>query len=132
MRVIILHGAHNSGKTTTFNLLYDELLKKGAKPLTIRHELPARDDFECILEYKEKRVALFSLGDYMFAIGSAVGYYTKEECDILVVAHSLKNTIHENVLFKARKYPFEIIYKELDGKRISDEDAVEKIIEKIE
>ncbi len=69
MKIVILHGKHNCGKTTTFNLLYDELIARGAEIIMPKKDLPARKDFECILKYKEKKVALFSLGDYMLAIG---------------------------------------------------------------
>ena len=132
MKIIILHGKHNSGKTTTFNDLYEKLLANGAIITNPKKELPAKDDFECIINYKGKKVALFSLGDYMFAIGSAVGYYTKVECDILAIAHSMKTPIHKNALFKQRKYDYAIINKEFDGVYMKDEDAVEKIIAEIE
>lgn len=69
MKIVILHGKHNCGKTTTFNLLYDEIIARGAEIIMPKKDLPARKDFECILKYKEKKVALFSLGDYMLAIG---------------------------------------------------------------
>lgn len=131
MKVVILHGKHNSGKTTTFNHLYAELLSRKAEVCEPKRELPGRDDFECILKYNGKKVALFSLGDYMFAIGYAVGYYTRTNCDVLVVAHSLKTPIHKNALFKARKYPYAIINKELDGVEISKEDALEKILDEL-
>ncbi len=132
MKVIILHGKHNSGKTTTFNRLYDRFLKTEEVKIISKNELPGRDDFECIINYKNKKVALFSLGDYMYAIGSAVGYYTKEQCDVLVVAHSLKTPIHKNGLFKARKYPYAIVNKELEGVAISEEEAIERILAEIE
>ena len=131
MKVVILHGKHNSGKTTTFNHLYEELLSRKAEVCESKRELPGRDDFECVLKYNDKKIALFSLGDYMFAIGSAVGYYTRANCDVLVVAHSLKTPIHQNSLFKARKYPYVIINKELDGAEISTKEAVEKILDEL-
>ena len=67
----------------------------------------------------------------MFAIGNAVGYYTRANCDVLVVAHSLKTPIHQNSLFKARKYPYTIINKELDGAEISTEETVRKILDEL-
>lgn len=132
MKVVILHGKHNSGKTTTFNHLYDRLLEDGATEIEPKKELPGKDDFECILKYKGKKIALFSLGDYMFAVGYAVGYYTRAECDVLVVAHSMKTTIHENDLFQKRKYTYAIINKELNGVCINEDEAIKKIIAEIE
>ena len=99
MKVIFLKGKHNCGKTTTLNLLYDALMGK-AKVVEPRKELPGKEDFECVLEYNNKKIAIFSLGDYGFAPGAAIGYYTRAKCDILVVAYSLGKYIHNNGLFK--------------------------------
>lgn len=111
MKVVFLHGEHNSGKTTTINKLYDQLLSKGAKVIEPRKNLPGKDDFECVLELNNRTIALFSLGDYMYAIGAAIGYYTRVNCDVLVVANSLKNPIYKSSLFKARKHPFTTVEK---------------------
>lgn len=132
MNIIFLRGKHNCGKTTTFNLLYDELCNKGAEVVEPQSALPGRDDFECILKYNKKKIALFSLGDYGFAPSSAIGYYTRVECDILVVAYSLGKSICNNSLFTKRYpncYPEPII---IDKESKSDYDAVNEIITKIE
>lgn len=132
MNIIFLRGKHNCGKTTTFNLLYDELCNKGAEVVEPQSALPGRDDFECILKYNKKKIALFSLGDYGFAPSSAIGYYTRVECDILVVAYSLGKSICNNRLFTKRYpncYPEPII---IDKESKSDNDAVNEIITKIE
>lgn len=128
MNIIFLRGKHNCGKTTTFNLLYDELFNKGAEVVEPQSALPGRDDFECILKYNKKKIALFSLGDYGFAPSSAIGYYTRVECDILVVAYSLGKSICNNRLF-TKRYPKPII---IDKESKSDNDAVNEIITKIE
>ncbi len=132
MNIIFLRGKHNCGKTTTFNLLYDELCNKGAEVVEPQSALPGRDDFECILKYTKKKIALFSLGDYGFAPSSAIGYYTRVECDILVVAYSLGKSICNNSLFTKRYpncYPEPII---IDKESKSNNDAVNEIITKIE
>lgn len=132
MNIIFLRGKHNCGKTTTFNLLYDELCNKGAEVVEPQSALPGRDDFECILKYNKKKIALFSLGDYGFAPSSAIGYYTRVECDILVVAYSLGKSICNNSLFTKRYpncYPEPII---IDKESKSVNDAVNEIITKIE
>ena len=56
MKVVFLHGEHNSGKTTTINELYNRLLLEGAKVIEPKKNLPAKDDFECILEFQNKRL----------------------------------------------------------------------------
>lgn len=131
MKVVILHGKHNCGKTTTINKLFDKLIANGASFVEPKKELPGRDDFECVLKYNGKTIALFSLGDYMFAIGAAVGYYTRAKCDVLVVAHSLETPIYKNSLFRKREYPYCIINKEENGVIIEDADALNKLMEAI-
>ena len=127
MKVIFLKGRHNCGKTTTLNLLYDAL-KENSEIIEPRRELPGREDFECVLKYDNKKIAIFSLGDYWFAPGAAIGYYAKAKCDILVVAYSLGKYIHNNELFKLNsKQDPEIGEKE----GLKDEEALKKLIEKI-
>lgn len=130
LHVIFLQGKHNCGKTTTFNKLYkkwveDDKIAIVEQPKT---RLPSKNDFECILNYKGKRVALFSLGDFGFAPASAVGYYAKAECDILIVAYSLRNYIHQNSLFENR-YPDVVVVAKED---CSDDEAVAKLTAEVE
>lgn len=129
MKIIFLRGKHNCGKTTTINLLYDVLCDKGAEVVEPQRALPSKNDFECILKYKNKKIALFSLGDFTFAPASAIGYYTRAECDVLVVAYSLRNSICNNSLFEKR-YPTPIF---IDKESLRDDsDAIKEIIAKIE
>ena len=127
MKVIFLKGKHNCGKTTTLNMLYDALKEK-AEVVEPRKELPGKGDFECVLKYNNIKIAIFSLGDYGFAPGAAIGYYTRAKCDILVVAYSLGKYIHNNGLFnKYYKHEFDVVEKE--GK--DDKEALRELLEKI-
>jgi len=87
MKIIVLTGKPNSGKTTTFEMLYD-LLTKNMKNKPKINKIPntPKKDFQCILTYKKKKVAIFSAGDNLFLICSAIFIYS--EFDYIIVAHS--------------------------------------------
>ena len=127
MKIIFLKGKHNCGKTTTLNLLYDTL-KETAKVIEPRRKLPGKGDFECVLQYNNKKVAIFSLGDYSFAPAVAIGYYTRAKCDILVLAYSLSKYIHKNGLFE-KYYSHEHVIVEKTG---DDIDVLKNLLAEIE
>ena len=91
MDISLLCGDPNSGKTTTMNLVYSDLIAKGATivgPKMQTGENPL--DFECILKYNGKLIAIFSMGDYLHECWSAVIKYAY--CDKLILAYSDKFT----------------------------------------
>jgi ABC-type cobalamin/Fe3+-siderophores transport system ATPase subunit len=86
MKVIMLLGPGNSGKTKTMNRLYKKLKGENDEniicPRTQYGGEPC--DFECILCYGGKKVALFSMGDMARGICCAISFYKDSGCDILV------------------------------------------------
>ena len=87
MDIILLSGNPNSGKTTTLNVVYDELILKGAT--VVRRKLQVgvyETDFECVLKYKGKKVAIYSMGDYLMHCCFAAVRYAS--CDKLVLAYN--------------------------------------------
>lgn len=134
MKVVALRGGSNSGKTTSLNMLYAELLNRGAKPITPQHALPGKNDFEGIVEYEGKRVAISTIGDYIFALGLAMGYYSALEVDTLVIADSNKKYAN-NPLFKSRQFNsnYIVVSKVKGGKnpaqqQVADQQAVQDIL----
>jgi tRNA uridine 5-carbamoylmethylation protein Kti12 len=88
MKIILLSGRPSSGKSTTLNLLYDKLMESG-KCSVISEKTP-RDsfDFECVLSYNNKTVAIYTSGDvYQWCVEAIVKY---ANCDVLVLAYSNK------------------------------------------
>ena len=119
MHLIFLHGKPNVGKSTTLNGLYFELLSLGAKVVVWPSDaIGTPNDFECILEYKEKKIAISSVGDNHFPITYAIGYYDAKECDVLVLAYSKKVVTKNN-----KKCPS---YLEYILKRFSHFQMIEK------
>jgi hypothetical protein len=86
MKVIMLSGPGNSGKTKTMNKLYDALIEKNDVSIICPRTQYGGDpdDFECTLCYRGKKVALFSMGDMARDIFRAIYFYEGRGCDILV------------------------------------------------
>lgn len=89
MKIILLYGLPNTGKTTTFNLVYDKLIEFGAQEAEAKTPLGKNPkDFKTILKYQGKNVAVFSMGDYYRQCRRAINDYAK--CDYLILAYSDK------------------------------------------
>lgn len=89
MDIILLSGEPNSGKTTTMNLVYDELIRKGARTVEPRVQIGGKEeDFECLIDHGGNLIAIFSMGDYLYECCSAVIKYA--HCDKLILAYSNK------------------------------------------
>lgn len=89
MKIVLLSGKPNTGKTTTLNLVYNSLLSSSAHILQPRSILGSNpNDFECILSYTGKVVAIYSAGDLISDCYSAIVKYCY--CDTLVLAYSDK------------------------------------------
>jgi Cdc6-like AAA superfamily ATPase len=84
MKIILLSGRKGTGKTTTVHLLYDELIRCKAKLLQMKKI--GRNDYEWVVLYKGKKVALQSHGDIMYRVYQAPIIYSYVDC--LVLAHS--------------------------------------------
>lgn len=84
MKIIVVKGNPNSGKTTSIRLVYDLLLYKGAKIDKPRNSGKIYADFDTELLYNEKRVAINSAGDLLKNIHKTVSDH--DGCDILITA----------------------------------------------
>jgi tRNA uridine 5-carbamoylmethylation protein Kti12 len=88
MKIILLSGKPNSGKSTALNLLYDKIIaSKNCQILSEKY--PSNSfDFECIVKYNNKTVAIKTAGDcYHWCIEAIVKYANS---DIVVLAYSDK------------------------------------------
>ncbi|MDR1107707.1 MAG: hypothetical protein LBL19_01600 [Spirochaetaceae bacterium] len=89
MKIIMLTGPAQSGKTTTLNLLYDKITDKGSKNVLACKSVlgnPAVNDFKCVVSYKDKKVAMYTMGDYYKAMIEAIIEFAN--CDVLVLAYN--------------------------------------------
>lgn len=89
MKIILLYGQPNTGKTTTFNILNNKLVELGAQEVEEKNPLGKNPkDFKTILKYQGKNIALFSMGDFYWQCRRAIVDYAK--CDYLILAYSDK------------------------------------------
>jgi hypothetical protein len=105
MKVIMLSGKKNCGKSTTLNLVYDYInpaMEDIISPKSILGN-PKYRDFECIIRYQNKTVAFYTMGDFPDMVCDAITKYDKLNCDILVCAcnarfaqphQQIKNYLH--------------------------------------
>lgn len=84
MKIIVIKGNPNSGKTTSIRLVYDLLLYKGAKIDKPRNSGKTYADFDTELLYNGKRIAISSAGDLLKNIHKTVSDH--DGCDILITA----------------------------------------------
>jgi len=117
MRIIVLRGPANSGKSTVLNGVYNELTSFRDVHSTPKRVLgnPKQKDFECIITLKDKRrVAFFTMGDYIDAILAGIEKYSYLDCEVLIIAF---NDDHDAELNKIDSvYPHNIISKSLPYK----------------
>ena len=84
MKIIVVKGNPNSGKTTSIRLVYDILLYLGAEIDIARKYGKTHIDFDTELLYNGKRIAICSAGDVLKNIHKTINRH--EGCDILVTA----------------------------------------------
>lgn len=89
MRIIVLQGMPNTGKTITLNLVYDTVLQNGGVS-TNRQVIgnPTQNDFSDIVLRGNQRIAFFTMGDYSTYLANAIYDYDHQNCDVLVCALS--------------------------------------------
>jgi len=89
MRVIVLQGLPNTGKTRTLNLVYDMLVPNGVGVSTNRQPLGGDPrDFSDIVISGTQRIAFFTMGDYSTYLAKVIFDYDRQNCDVLVCALS--------------------------------------------
>ena len=84
MKIIVIKGNQNSGKTTSIRLVYDILLYLGAEIDIARKYGKTHIDFDTELIYNGKRIAISSAGDVLKNIHKTVS--DRDGCDILITA----------------------------------------------
>ncbi|QBO59585.1 hypothetical protein [Chryseobacterium salivictor] len=91
MRIIILQGMPNRGKTSTLGLVWSVLTINGGIS-TNRQPLGGDpNDFSDIVIINNQRVAFYTMGDYSNYLANAIHDYANQGCDVLVCALSIDN-----------------------------------------
>lgn len=95
MKIIALKGGDSCGKSSTLNLVYDDLIVNGATVINPKIILgnSINRDFECLLEYLIHKIAFFTMGDEARPTISAIRKYDLLKIDFLILATNDKFTI---------------------------------------
>lgn len=89
MKIIVLQGMPNTGKTRTLNLVSD-LLLQSVGISTNRQVIgnPVQNDFSDIILWNNLKIAFFTMGDYSTYLANAIYDYNNQNCDVMVCALS--------------------------------------------
>jgi ABC-type proline/glycine betaine transport system ATPase subunit len=104
----MLLGEKNCGKTTTLNLVYDCLNQQQAGIIEKKESINEMKDFECIIRYKSKKIAFFTMGDFAIRLIKAFEKYADKQCDVLVCACNTKLKLPH---WHIKKHPNAIVKK---------------------
>ena len=89
MEIIVLEGLPNRGKTTTIGLLYQMLIKNGGISTNKQPLGWDPNDFsDIVINYKNLKIAIFTMGDNSNAISQAILQYDNLSCDFFICSLS--------------------------------------------
>ena len=86
MKIISIIGKEGFGKTKTLNMLYERIFDQRNIIQERKQEGSDKEDFSCVLCYNDKKVALYSMGDYVVYLKKAFKNYSEFGCDCLICA----------------------------------------------
>lgn len=90
MRIIALRGEDHCGKTTTLNIVHKLMLKDKTPECKIILGNPIYNDFSDIVNYKNLKVAFFTMGDYSTETIRSIKEYHALNVDVLILASNIK------------------------------------------
>lgn len=109
MKIIALRGKDHCGKTTTLIILYNRMLKNRGRSTCKKTEgNPLNNDFSDIVNYKDLKVAFFSMGDYSLETTRVIKEYHALNVDILILA---SNTKFANPIKLIKEYNHQLVEK---------------------
>jgi hypothetical protein len=120
MDIIMLRGSNSCGKTTTLNMVYSMLLVNHTQSTNKQPLGGNKSDFSDIVNYKGRKIAFFTMGDYSLHIVNAMTNYANQGADILVCACNSKFVKPFKVI---QQYPHTIIDKTVASAPISQQSA---------
>lgn len=105
-KIIALVGDSNQGKSTALNIVYDYLTDGGARVIVPKSSLGnvKQNDFSSVIEWNNKTVAFYTMGDYKSNLVDAINNYNSQNVDVLVLAFSFKITWAIQVYLELSKF----------------------------
>ena len=98
MKVLVLYGTSNKGKTETLNLLIDELTEPGRK--NVKEEIKYGKDRCCVLEHNDKTLKITTRGDNEYCLKSDYNKFPdyKDKMDVFICAARSRGDTHKYIL----------------------------------
>ena len=93
MRIIVLQGPHDSGKTATLNILFYDILASGGIFLPRTPLGGDPNDFSTEGNFLGQRIAIYTMGDLSSPVRTAVYDYASKGIDILICALSTNSSM---------------------------------------
>jgi tRNA uridine 5-carbamoylmethylation protein Kti12 len=128
VKIILLSGKPSTGKSTALNLLYDKLIESG-KCCILSKKTPSDEfDFECVVKYNNKTIAIVTFGDVLHWATEAIVKYAN--LDVLVLAYSNKFATELNKV--VRQYDYHCVIKKLRASNNDNERVCNEILAQLE
>lgn len=124
MRIIVLQGMPNTGKTTTLNLVYDLIVRPTGISISTNRQPLGSDpnDFSDIVLRGNQRIAFYTMGDYSNHLANAILNYSRQNCDVMVCALST-NTLKVRANNMLNKFNTTKINKTIASAQITEQQA---------
>lgn len=110
MKIIILHGKGNCGKTTVLKKLYAKLVADNRFTQSYFRKENAFD-MSAIFEYQDKKVGITTFGDGENELKNPFEVFIKEGCELVVCASRSRDTKNGAVRYIKSLGAFLIWYK---------------------
>ena len=91
MKIIVLNGKANCGKTSVLKKLYAKLVANSIVRQTYFQQ-ESLYDLSAIFEYDVKKIGITTLGDGETELKNAFDIFIKEHCDLVVCASRSRDT----------------------------------------
>jgi len=128
MKIIMLKGKNSCGKTKTLCILYKKIVPENGKSNCKKQLGGNKCDFSDIVEYNNKTIAFFTMGDYSIQLCNAMNYYNTLKVDFLICACNSKLVKpFQNI----NNYKHEIINKTVATKKTEEHDLNQKDADEI-
>lgn len=88
MRIIVLQGLPDKGKTTTINLVWDLLRNNGGTSTNRQPYGGDPNDFIDTVLWNNLKIGILSMGDLSTPIANEVRNFNNQKCDVVVCALS--------------------------------------------
>lgn len=95
MKILVLFGKSNKGKTTTLNILINLLLKRGKNLLEIVTNY--KHDNCLVIEIEDKKILITTRGDNEYSLKCDYEKFSEYEPDIFICAARSKGKTHDYI-----------------------------------